>query len=111
MTELSAPFAPDWVLPPGETILEIAEERGWTEVELGRRLGYSETHVSQLVNGEVPVTKDVAQRLEQVLGSSLDFWLSLETNFQTHLARLEAEPHPADWEPRSRSYPIRCQKQ
>ena len=54
MTELSAPFAPDWVLPPGESILDLAEERGWTQGELARRLGYSEKHICLLINGKVP---------------------------------------------------------
>jgi hypothetical protein len=30
MTDLNAPFAPDWVSPPGDTVSDIAEERGWT---------------------------------------------------------------------------------
>lgn len=75
MTELSAPFAPDWVLPPGESVLDLAEERGWTQGELALRLGYSEKHISQLINGKAPITVDAAQRLERVLGSSMDFWL------------------------------------
>ncbi len=99
MTELSAPFAPDWVLPPGESILDIAEERGWTQAELAQRLGYSEKHISQLINGKVPLTMDAAQRLERVLGSTMDFWLSLEANYQRHKARLEAAERHAAWVP------------
>ena len=68
MGELSAPFAPDWVLPPGETILEIAEERSWTQAELAQRLGYSEKHISLLINGKATITVVAAQRLERVLG-------------------------------------------
>jgi HTH-type transcriptional regulator/antitoxin HigA len=97
MTELSAPFAPDWVLPPGESILDLAEERGWTQGELARRLGYSEKHISLLINGKVPVTLDAAQRLERVLGSSMDFWMSLEANYQRHKARLEAAERHTGW--------------
>lgn len=99
MAELSAPFAPDWVLPPGESILDIAEERGWKQAELAQRLGYSEKHVSQLINGKVPLTVDAAQRLERVLGSTMDFWLSLEANYQRHKARLEAAERHAGWVP------------
>lgn len=99
MTELSAPFAPDWVLPPGESILDLAEERGWTQAELAQRLGYSEKHISQLINGKVPLTVDAAQRLERVLGSTMDFWLSLEANYQKHKARLEAAERHAGWVP------------
>ena len=97
MTELSAPFAPDWVLAPGESVLDLAEERGWTQGELAQRLGYSEKHISQLINGKVPITVDAAQRLERVLGSSMDFWLKLEANYQQHKARLEATERHACW--------------
>ncbi|MDE2289206.1 MAG: helix-turn-helix domain-containing protein [Burkholderiales bacterium] len=97
MTEPRAPFAPDWALPPGESILDIAEERGWTQAELAQRLGYSEKHISQLINGKVPLTVDAAQRLERVLGSTMDFWLTLEANYQKHKARLEAAQRHAGW--------------
>lgn len=107
MTELNAPFAPDWVLPPGESILDIAEERGWTQAELAQRLGYSEKHISQLINGKVPVTLDAAQRLERVLGSTLDFWLALEANYQKQLARLETERRHADWVPWLAELPLK----
>ena len=65
MIELSAPFAPDWVSPPGESILDMAEDRGWSQTELAQRLGYTEKHVSQLINGKVPLSVDAAHRLEQ----------------------------------------------
>ena len=107
MTELSASFAPDRVLPPGETILDIAEERGWTQSELAKRLGYSEKHVSLLINGKVPITLDAAQRLERVLGSTSDFWLALEANYQKHKARLEAAQKHASWVPWLDELPVR----
>lgn len=97
MTDMSAPFAPDWASPPGESILDLAEERGWTQVELARRLGYTEKHISQLINGKVALTVDAAQRLERVLGSTLDFWLALEANYRKHTARLEAAATHANW--------------
>ncbi|HNP37538.1 MAG TPA: helix-turn-helix domain-containing protein [Woeseiaceae bacterium] len=107
MTELSAPFTPDWVLPPGESILDLADERGWTQVELAQRLGYSEKHISQLINGKVALTVDAAQRLERVLGSTMDFWLSLEANYQKHKARLEAAEHHAGWVPWLAKLPLK----
>ena len=97
MTEQHTPFAPDWACPPGETIQDLAEERGWSQQELARRLGYTEKHVSQLVNGKVALTVDAAQRLERVLGSTLDFWLNLEANHRRHSARLAAAQQQAAW--------------
>lgn len=97
MTELNAPYAPDWVSPPGDTILDIIEERGWSQTELAARLGYSEKHVSQLVNGKVPLSDEVAMRLERVLGSNAGFWLAREAKYREHCARLEAERAHAGW--------------
>lgn len=67
MADLTAPFAPDWVSPPGESILDIAEERGWSQAELAQRLGYTEHQLSRLIHGEVPVSSDAAGRLAPVL--------------------------------------------
>lgn len=97
MTELSAPFAPDWVSPPGESILDITEERGWTQNDLARRLGFTEKHVSLLINGKATLSVDAAQRLERVVGGSADFWLAREANYQSHLARLETAEQHARW--------------
>lgn len=99
MTEFDVPFSPDWAVPPGESILDLAEERSWTQAELAQRLGYSEKHVSQLINGKVPLTVEAAQRLERVFGSTMEFWLKLEANYQRHKARLEAERRHAEWAP------------
>lgn len=97
MTEQSAPFAPDWISHPGESILDIIEERGWSQSELAQRLGYTEKHVSQLLNGKVPLTMDAAVRLERVLGSTAEFWLTLETNYQRHKERLESAERHSAW--------------
>jgi len=86
MTDTSAPFAPDWVSPPGDTILDLIEERGWTQAELAERLGYSAKHVSQLVNGKASLTPDAAIRLTRVLGSSIDFWLVREAQYRARIS-------------------------
>lgn len=97
MTDLSAPYAPDWVSPPGDSILDAIEERGWTQAELATRLGFSEKFVSQLINGKVPLTVETALKLERVVGSTVEFWLARETNYQQHKARIEATHRCATW--------------
>jgi HTH-type transcriptional regulator/antitoxin HigA len=87
----------DWVSPPGETISDLLEERGWSQAEFARRIGYSEKHVSQLLHGKVPLTNDAAMRLERVLGSNAAFWLSREANFRQRCARLAATNSYASW--------------
>jgi len=97
MTDLDAPFAPDWLAPPGDTIADVLEERGWTQAELARRLGYTEKHVSQLINGKAAITEDTASRLERVLGSTAGFWLRKEATYRERLERQQFAQRCAGW--------------
>ena len=97
MTDLAAPFAPDWVSPPGDSILEIIEEREWTQAELAKRLGFSCKHINQLIKGKVPLTEDAALRLERVLGSNMAFWLAREAKYRERCARLAAVEQHTAW--------------
>jgi HTH-type transcriptional regulator/antitoxin HigA len=81
-------FKPNWVSPPGQTILDLLEELGWTQAELAIRLGYTRKHVNQLIKGKVPITEDAALKLERVLGSTVGFWLIREARYRESLARL-----------------------
>lgn len=82
MLEQTKAFQPDWVSPPGETILDLLEERDWTRSELAVCLGFKETHVTRMVAGELAVTEDTALRLERVLGDTADFWLARERRYR-----------------------------
>lgn len=97
MTNASATFNPDWVSPPGNTIADLLEERGWKQGDLAMRLGYTQKHVSLLINGKVPITADAAQRLSRVLGSTPKFWLTLEANYQSEQLRLASTNVLASW--------------
>ena len=78
-------------IPPGVTILEQLEDRGMKQKEFALRMGLSEKHVSRLINGQVELTKDVAMRLESVLGLPANFWNNLETIYREKLARVIEE--------------------
>ncbi len=78
-------------IPPGETIKEQLDERGMTQKEFAARMGYSQKHISQLINGQVRLMDDTAQRLENVLGIPATFWLNLENNYRLALHKVEEE--------------------
>ena len=80
-------FAPDWVSTPGDTIADLLEEKGWTQVEFASRAGYTTQYVNLLVNGKVPITEETALRLERVLGGTARFWLAREAQYCEMLAQ------------------------
>ena len=97
MTRQEQNYAPDWVSPPGDTVLDIMEERDWSQVELARRLGLSTKHLNQLVKGKVSLTDDTALRLERVLGTNAKFWLNREARYRERLARLNVKERYRNW--------------
>ena len=75
------------VSPPGETILEVLEERGWSQADLAERMGYTRKHINQLIKGAAGITEEAALKLERVLGSTAGFWLNREAQYREALAR------------------------
>lgn len=84
-------FTPDYAVPPGWTLLDLLEERGMTQAELARRTNLSVKHINRLIKGHVPLSTDVALRLERVTGVSVRFWLTRESIYQERRARLAEE--------------------
>lgn len=78
-------------VPPGMTIKEVLEDHHMTQKELAARLGLSEKHISKLINGEVPLTQDVAIRLERVLDIEASFWNGLEAAYREAILKVEYE--------------------
>ncbi|MGH3164489.1 MAG: helix-turn-helix domain-containing protein [Trebonia sp.] len=81
----------DWTLPPGDTLLELLEERGMSQRDLARRTGLSPKHVNKLLHGLVPLSADVAVRLERVTGLSANFWNRREANYRSDLERIRSK--------------------
>jgi len=84
-------FMPTIALPPGITIKDNMEFLGMTQKELAVRLDVTEKHLSNVLNGNSPITYDTALKLESVIGPSAKFWMNLETNYQLNKSRLEKE--------------------
>jgi HTH-type transcriptional regulator/antitoxin HigA len=85
-------FAPDYIPPPGETILELLEKQEMTQTELARRLGVSLKHLHQVAKGKASISAELAVGLERVFSVSADFWLAREAIFRAHEARAEEVP-------------------
>ena len=77
----------DLVSPPGETILDILEELGWSRLELAQRTGYTQSHIDQLIEGNASITEEIALKLERVLGSTSGFWLHREAQYSELIDR------------------------
>ena len=80
----------DYAVAPGETLRELLEEEGLSPRDLARRAGLSPKHVNKLLQGLVPLSADVAVRLERVTGTPARRWNALEAGYRSDLARIRA---------------------
>jgi len=75
----------DLIIHPGETLIELLETRNMKQKELAFRTGFSEKHISEIVNGKAVITSKFAASLENVFGVSAKFWLNLQANYDIEL--------------------------
>ena len=67
---------------PGEMLLEeYLKPLGMTQSELAERIGVSYPRVNEIINGKRGVTPDTALRLSKLLGTTPEFWLNGQRNW------------------------------
>lgn len=74
---------------PGVSVSVALYRLGMSQKNLADRTELTEKTISQIVNGEAPITADTAIKFENVLGGSASFWLNLESLYKTTLLRIE----------------------
>src|SRR4051812_8301938 len=80
-------YLPDEVSPPGETLLEVLEERGISQAELAERTGRPRKTINEIVKAKSAITPETALQLERVLGVPAHFWNSRESAYREFIAR------------------------
>jgi HTH-type transcriptional regulator/antitoxin HigA len=84
-------YSPTEVTPPGETLLEVLEERGITQAELSERTGRPRKTINEIIKGKSGITPETALQLERVLGVPAQFWNTRETQYREFRAQSEEQ--------------------
>ncbi len=98
-------YVPTEPIAPGDTLLEVLEERGMTQQEFATRLGRPLKTVNGIVKGKNAITPETALQFEQVLGIPARFWNNLESQYQELKLRIESEKQNKALIPESKNYP------
>lgn len=78
-------FKPDWISPPGDSIAEILEELGYSIQEFSKKMFLTEQASRDLLDGNVKIDSELAQRLSKVVGCSKLYWLKREEQYRQKL--------------------------
>jgi addiction module HigA family antidote len=77
---------------PGEILWEeFMKPLGVSQNRLGRDLGVSPRRINEIVHGKRSITADTALRLSRYFGTSAEFWLGLQTDYDLDVAKDELE--------------------
>lgn len=71
---------------PGQYLEELIEDYNVTQKEFADHLGISEMKLSKLVNGEEPISNDIAENLAKLTNISMQTWLNLQNAYYIKIA-------------------------
>lgn len=83
-----APFRPNWASPPGDSIRDGLDRLPMGVEDFGQLMGLSPDDVSDLLEGNLRIMPEHAERISEILGGSALFWLRREARYLETLARL-----------------------
>ncbi len=97
---------PAEVFPPGEFLREELDARSWSQQELADILDRPPRLISELIAGKRAITPETARGLAAAFGSSAEYWMNLESQYQLSKVKL-ADDHVARKARLYRKYPVR----
>jgi addiction module HigA family antidote len=78
---------------PGEILrVEFLEEMGITQYKLAVDIGIPHSRVTAIIKGRRAISPDTALRLSRYFGTSAEFWLGLQKEYDLRKAREELGP-------------------
>lgn len=100
------PYQPDYAVHPGRILKEHLSARHMKQSDLARLCGLSPKHVSQIVNGNAPVTPETAIQFERIFGLSANIWSNLDADYRLHTARAEEQKRLANMSGWVKRFPV-----
>ena len=75
---------------PGEILeREFLEPLGITAYRLAKAVGVQQTRISLIIKGERSITADTAMRFSKFFGTTPEFWMNLQREFDLRKIKLE----------------------
>lgn len=74
---------------PGYYVADIIEDMGISQAEFATRMGTTAKTLSNLVNGQINLSNDLAKKMSVMLGTSPEVWLNLQKVYDQKLIEIE----------------------
>lgn len=68
----------EYIIHPGMTLNEVLEDRKISQEQLAIRTDFSRKYISNIINGQMNISVELAEKLECILKIEKDFWMNLQ---------------------------------
>lgn len=75
------------VFPPGDFLKEELEARDWSQTEFAEIVGRPVRLINEIIAGKRSITPETAIQFAASLGTSAEFWMNLESQYQLSKVR------------------------
>ncbi|RJP32924.1 MAG: addiction module antidote protein, HigA family [Candidatus Omnitrophota bacterium] len=87
--EIKNEYHPNIITHPGETLLDLLEEKGISQKEFAEQISLSEKLISEIIEGITGITLEIANRMERILAVPAGFWMKRQRLYDECIARNE----------------------
>ena len=89
---INANYNPNWVSPPGKTIKDILVKNSMSAELFAQSLNQDLISINELLIGSKPITNEIAEKLTLIIGSSREFWLRRQQQYDASIKDLNNTP-------------------
>ncbi len=76
---------------PGYYVKDIIEDLKMNQCEFAKRLEITDKTLSKLLSGEAPMSREIAKKMSQMMGTSVDVWLKLQKKYDDKCCQIEQQ--------------------
>ena len=79
---------------PGYYIADIITDMKISQAEFATRMGITVKVLSQLINGQVDISNDLAKKFSVMMGTSAEVWINLQNTYDQKLIEIQQTSVP-----------------
>lgn len=72
---------------PGYYIKEIIDYEGYSIKEFAYKLNISEEDLIKILDGELSISRELANKLSLALGTSAEYWLNIQDTYSSSVGK------------------------
>lgn len=74
---------------PGYYVKDVIDDLEMSQCEFAKRLEITDKTLSKLLSGEAPMSNEIAKKMSQMLGTSIEVWLELQKKYEDKCCQIE----------------------